>query len=263
MKLPKPALLLIAALAGSPALAVNTLVVSGDEWQLSDSAYSLTNAGTTQLAKGIAGLFGGKNYMLVSDNGNVPLSSLGTLASDITALGKTISTSTTFGAATLVGQDAVFLFGGTLGSSPAEQLLLKNFINGGGNVYISLGTGYFGSASAEAAAWNPLLNQFGLSAGGTWFPVAGFTSVSTVASGGALDAAVVPNSITWGYGQDISELSPVNPQTSLLMADFGVGYGTLGAFGIYQPVPEPGTYALMLGGLALLGWRARARTAQD
>lgn len=48
----------------------------------------------------------------------------------------------------------------------------------------------------------------------------------------------------------------IDPINGSLSASAGVG-----AYAVSQPVPEPETYALMLAGLGLVGWRARRRRA--
>ena len=51
---------------------------------------------------------------------------------------------------------------------PADCQLLIDYVLGGGNVYVAAGTGGFGSAASEAAAWNPFLEQFGLRFHDVW-----------------------------------------------------------------------------------------------
>ncbi len=53
--------------------------------------------------------------------------------------------------------DGVFL-----GGVPVPSQVLIDYVEGGGNVYVAAGTGGFGSAASEAAAWNPFLEAFGL-----------------------------------------------------------------------------------------------------
>ena len=48
-----------------------------------------------------------------------------------------------------------------MNSSTLNQAL-KNYVDQGGNVYISAGTSDFGSAEAEAAFFNPFLANYGL-----------------------------------------------------------------------------------------------------
>lgn len=45
-----------------------------------------------------------------------------------------------------------------------------------------------------------------------------------------------------------------------LRGAFGIGTEATAAFYGISPVPEPSTYAMLLAGLGLLGWRARSRT---
>ena len=158
--------LAIAAALGlaASAASANTLVVSGDEWQLSNFAYDAPyTTGTQGFVASLAATFGGTNYLLLSGNGNVPGSQLSLAAAQLTSLGKTVTLSPTFA----TGYDAVFHFGQAIDISAVE-----NYFTGGGNVYISLGSGIYGSAAAEAAAWNPFLANHGLVAGSEWFSTA-------------------------------------------------------------------------------------------
>lgn len=242
--------------------AASTLVVSGDEWPLTNDAYARQSADVTRLVSNMAGMFGGTNYLIVSNGAaNVSgLANLSLLQTELAGLGKTVTTSSSYSTALLAGQDAVLLFGYAQGANDATNLAA--FVNGGGNLLVSLGTGGLGSAPAEAAAWNPLLNQFGLNAGSVWLPVAAFYDAPVMQGATPLDDGLA--TVVWGYGQTITELNAANANTDLLLADFGANYGTQGAFGIYSQagvVPEPGTYALMLAGLAGMAAVARRRRA--
>jgi hypothetical protein len=241
-----------AASIASTAFATQTLVVSGDEWQMSDLAYGPDYAsGTTQFVNAMVATFGGSHYLLLTGNTNVTQSSLTQAAAQFESLGKSVSFSPTFDLATASAYDAVFHFGQLV--DPAD---FATYVNGGGNAYVSLGGGWWGTAAGEAAAWNPVLAQFGLVAGNEWFPVAGFVQA---------DVTVGPSdSLIWGYGQSIEKLSPQSASQSYVRGTFfgGPEVGLIGAsqtLGGATTVPAPAAWALMISGLGLVGTTARRR----
>lgn len=241
--------------AGVPATA-GTLVVSGDEWQLSNSAYGAQYAaGTTQFVDSLAYTFGGSNYLFLTGNYNVQQSALSSAAAQFEALGKTVSYATTFDAGTATSYDAVFHFGQLI-----SQTALKSYVDGGGNAYVSLGAGYYGTAAGEAAAWNPVLASYGLVAGSSWFTTPGFAQV-TVTSGPS-------DSLIWGYGQSIEVLPGSLTAQNYVRGKFSANGVELGLVGTSQPlltsaVPEPATWAFMIAGFAAVGIGMRRRTRQN
>lgn len=248
---------IVAALAvsfASPAFAGETLVVSGDEWQISNSAYDAPYAaGTIQFVNAMATTFGGSNYLFLTGNSNVGQSSLTQAAAQFESLGKSVSFSATFDLVSASAYDAVFHFGQAV--NPAD---FAAYVNGGRNAYVSLGGGWYSTAAGEAAHWNPVLAQFGLVAGSEWFPVAGFTQA---------DVTVGPSdSLIWGYGQSIEKLSPQSASQSYVRGTFfgGPEIGLIGsskALGSVSAIPEPATWALMITGFGLVGATCRRRRA--
>ena len=238
------------------AASAGTLVASGDEWQL--SSYAFQNdyaAGTESFVKSLAATFGGSKYLFLSGNAGVPASQLGAAASQFQALGKTVSYSNTFSLAIAQDYDAVFHFGQLI--SHAD---LTTYINGGGNAYVSLGSGQYGNPSSEAAAWNPMLAQFGLVAGSSWFSIAGFEK-ATITSGPAGATALL-----WGYGQSIEKLTPQSTSQSYVRGSFVRGPQDIGLIGASTTlrtgvggVPEPATWGLMILGFGLAGGVLRRR----
>ncbi len=250
------ALAMVMAGASSAALASGTLVVSGDEWQLSNSAYGAPYAsGTTAFVNDLAITFSGNNYLFLTGNGNVPQAQLSMAAAQFQSLGKTITYTSVFDPLVANGYDAVFHFGQTIDNSA-----LGAFVSNGGSAYVSLGSGWYGTAAAEAAAWNPVLNQFGLVAGDTWFPGPYFVSA---------DVTVGPTtSLLWGYGQSIEKLSPNASSQSYIRGTF-YGGPEIGLVGASKPlgippvpgVPEPASWAMLIAGFGLVGMAARRRRA--
>jgi len=238
-----------------PASAAGVLVASGDEWQLSTAAYQgAYAAGTQGFVKSLADTFGGTNYLFLTGNSNVPVAQLSDAAAQLSGLGKTVSYAAAFDPAVATGYDAVFHFGQII-----DQGALAAYVNGGGNAYVSLGSGWYGSAAGEAAAWNPTLAQFGLVAGSSWFPTAGFVQ-ATVTSGppGA-------TSLIWGYGQAIEKISPDASSQSYIRGSFAGGPTEVGLVGastrlVESAVPEPSAWAVMVLGFGLAGaFQRRAR----
>ncbi|MBX3483423.1 PEPxxWA-CTERM sorting domain-containing protein [Phenylobacterium sp.] len=253
---------LLGGLAGALTLSVvsaanaGVLVASGDEWTLSDYAYGAPyQAGTQAFVQDLASTFGGSNYLLLTGNSNVPVAQLSSLTDQLTALGKTVQTSATFDLAIASGYDAVFHFGQAF--TGAQLADLSAYLSGGGDAYVSLGSGWYGDAASEAATWNPLLADYGLVAGSTWFSAPDFVNVTvTQGPSGATN-------LIWGYGQSIDRL-PVGDGVSYVRGSFVGGPQDIGLVGSSRPlgvalVPEPGTWGLMILGFAGMGLALRRR----
>jgi hypothetical protein len=178
------ALVLCACLVlGHTVWARGKIVVSNDEWPLSETGFSQAPDAAT-FARNIAAWFtGGQpgDFLVYSTN-----FSLTEFSPDPSALPVpsplcptliaarhtcTVNPSLPFDLPTLQGFNGVFLAGKVNGGVPDNTVLIE-YVEHGGNVYLAGGTGMpggFRDASEEAAAWNPLLNHFGLAFEGSTY----------------------------------------------------------------------------------------------
>jgi hypothetical protein len=165
----------LVALASPGAGAV--VVVNNDEWTLSNTGYANAPADTDRFVSNLANLFSGGGsgtFHAYTSNFSFTQSNL---AATLSGAGHTYTTGTAFAFTpeNISGFDALFLGGFYL--SPTEITTLINYANSGGNVYLAGGTGV-GGAAAEAAAWNPFLNAFGLSYGTSYNGISGNIDVT-------------------------------------------------------------------------------------
>ncbi|MBC8137152.1 MAG: PEP-CTERM sorting domain-containing protein [Fibrella sp.] len=226
------------------------VVAVGDEWLLSDTAFTNNTVNTTNFALNIASEFdeGNPAASFLAYSSNFGLTG-GSLAAAMTGAGYswTVSTAQPFTLATLNTYQGVFL-GGTPGSGGANAAVLAAYVNGGGNVFVMAGTGEFGSAPGEASAWDPFLNTFGLGFGSTWFESASVVPITVVPSANPLQSGV--STVTWGFGQSAFETNPANTLTdTAITGQFSTNQPIVSTFGIGSvSVPESGTVALLMGG---------------
>lgn len=168
--------LIIAAItiisAAPLAAEAGTVVVSNDEWELSNTGFS--NASNTgQFVANLVSEFGPKIHAYSNNFGFTETS----LATAMSTAGATYTTGTgiSFNLPTLSSYDAIFLGGNYL--TAAQITTLEQYVANGGNVYLAGGTGP-GGAAAEAAAWNPFLTTLGLSFASTYNGIGGNIAVS-------------------------------------------------------------------------------------
>jgi hypothetical protein len=247
------AVLALAAPAGTAAEA-GLFIINNDEWTLSDAGYA--NAGATsagQFATNIATAFGatgGGRIHAYSTNFGVVQSSL---AATLSGLGVTYTTGTgiAFDLPTLQTYDGIVLGGTTL--SAAQRAVLLSYLAGGGNVYLAAGTGA-GGAVAEAAAWNPILNAFGLAFEGVYNRINGLIDTSGIAD----PVFAGTTALFQNNGNTIVEVGAPAPGFSVALYDTPQGEG-LYAVVRAQVVPEPAGAIILASALIGLGLLARRR----
>lgn len=233
-----------AFLSGGVAIGDGRIIAIGDEWLLSDAAFANQPAQTTQLADNIANFFSQgvpARFLVYSTSPAIAgLGKRGVLgdgfANRMAALGHTweINSAIPFTLANLKNYQGVFL-SGIAGSGSVNAAVLQSYVNQGGNVLITAGTGDNGSAVAEASDWNFFLNHFGLSFGNEYFALGGsLLNVPTLPSTNPLGKLVTI--VEWGYGQNVTNVQPDNPTVELAVYGDFTGMSPLLASGPVQPI---------------------------
>lgn len=263
MKLSPPAFAAALCFVLAPTAHAQKIVAVGDEWVLSDTAFSVNTTSTTNFALNIAREFGQDNgtgnFLAYSNNFGLRGASL---AATMTGAGYgwTADTTQPFTLAALNAYDAVFL-AGIPGSGEANASVLQAYVNGGGNVYVGAGAGEHGSAIGEASAWRPFLSAFGLEFGNSWFEAASVVNIALTPSTNPLQTDMT--TLTWGFGQTALPVNPADPLTATaITGQFGSGNQSLVAtynIGTNASVtaPEPSGLALLV--LPLVGAIAARR----
>jgi hypothetical protein len=149
----------LAALAiGGAAHGGGKLVVANDEWTLSDSSWSIAGNQPGEFALNVASWFtGGKTGRFL-----VPSTDFGLTGNSLRAAMEgaghewVVDSSLPFTVETLETFDAVFM---VPSSFEWDVGVLSDYIAGGGNAYLGLGTG---TASIVAQRWQPFFAGFGL-----------------------------------------------------------------------------------------------------
>lgn len=221
-------ILLLACFATSLAKAA-TVIVAGDEWLLSNQAFVQNPSNAREFAINVASSLSGIEYLIIED-ANLTRPYGTEFQSVLSALGKnlTVNPGEPFSSELLEGVDAIFLAGNVGSGAGMNADILNTFVLGGGDVYLSLATGNFESAAAEANAWNPFLNQFGLTADSSFFPSKSTLNISTTKDGHLLENNV--ESLTWGFGQEITAFAP--PAEVAINGQFGGALGVRGMVGV-------------------------------
>jgi hypothetical protein len=232
------------------------IVLTNDEWTTTNVGFANAPAGAATFVLNVADFFtggGAGNFLVVSENFSLDLDQATSFAGALTGAGHTLVDSEdvagfSFDLPTLQSYDGVFF------ALPPEidQNVLISYVNAGGNVYISGGTG-IGGAAAEAADWNTFLNAFGLQFASTYNGIQGnvpIASAHPVLSGvGAL------------YQNNGNSISLVggNPNAQILASQQGQGL-----YAVYDAteIPEPATVTLLGVALAGAALRRRSRSAR-
>ncbi len=135
------------------------IIVAHDELVLSNTGFRRAPEDTNQFLKNVTDFFsdgeGGK-FLGYAKN----LGITGTkLTQAFTQAGHewTVSKNVPFNVETLLQYDGVFLAG-----FPADNEVLIDYVNRGGNVYLAAGTNDLGGSAGEVRAWATFLGAFGL-----------------------------------------------------------------------------------------------------
>jgi hypothetical protein len=216
------------------------IVLTNDEWMLTDYGFSTSGTQPGQFALNVANWFSGAtgNFLVYSNNFGLTGSSLNTVMTGA-GYGWTITnTPVVFNPALAYLQtfNAVFLAGNNIDNS-----VLISYVNGGGNVFLEGGTGTIN----DHIAWTAFLNAFGLDYGPNYNSIGGNIAIN---SPHPLFANV--SSLYQNNGNDTLDITASDPHSQVLIDYYGHGL-----YAVYDSgstsVPEPAT--LFLLGLGLVG----------
>jgi hypothetical protein len=225
------------------------IVLANDEWTLSNRGFSGVND-PGQFALNVAAWFHGSatggHFLVYSSVFGLTESSL---RETMTGAGHTwtvpvwtVPMTFPFDLPTLLDYDGVFLAG-----NAADNQVLIDYVNHGGNVYLAGGTG-LGNQNAEALRWNTFLNAFGLA-----FSTSENGDVGSIPIRSTHPIFANVDHLYQNNGNDTLVVSASDPRTQVLVYDAGCAL-----YAVYDSVPDPATLSsLALGGLAVLRRKRR------
>lgn len=235
-----------AILAGALSVAAASagrIVLANDEWTLSNRGYLGVND-PGPFALNIAAWFCGRetggNFLVYSSVFGLTESSL---RETMTGAGHAwtvppwaVPMNFPFDLPTLLQYDGVFLAG-----NAANNQVLIDYVNQGGNVYLAGGTG-LGPQNAEALRWNTFLNAFGPE-----FSTRENADMGDIAVNSPHPIFANVDHLYQNNGNDTLVLSEDDPNTQVLVYDGGCAL-----YAVYDPVPEPTAFFLLVVGLPVV-----------
>jgi hypothetical protein len=214
------------------------IVLANDEWTLSDRGFAAPNDPglfAQNIASWFVGSGTGGDFLAYSSVFGLtqPL-----LRDAVTSAGHTwtVSIGVPFTLSTLMQYDGVFLSG-----NPADNQVLIDYVNGGGNVYLAGGTSLGGRQDYDALQWNTFLNAFGL----------GLEDKENADFGNLPIHSTHPifsgvDRLYNGNGNNVLDIRPDDLRGQILAYD-----GAASLYAVYESpvIPEPATAALVVVGL--------------
>ncbi|MBM4113226.1 MAG: hypothetical protein FJ253_07605 [Phycisphaerae bacterium] len=225
------------------------IVVIGDEWVLSNTAFGAIGNSAALLTLNAAALLDGNgtDIAIFSSHPRIGGSQSTEYRTTLGANGYsiTVNPGAGYSLATMQQYDFVIVGGLLPGNQAPDAELLSQYVSSGGSVLLFSGTGLYGDAFGENAQWAPFLGDFGLTLSPEFFPGTNNVIVDTDATPHPLFTGV--SKIFWGYGSEVGVADPSDPNTTLLSADFTPipGYDHHSVIGIYQQIPSPGSLVLL------------------
>jgi hypothetical protein len=238
------------------------IVVNHDEWTTTDVGFS-TGAGINDpgiFMDNVVRWFTGGGVGTVHAYSTNFAYTGSSLAGALSGAGHTYThngtTPTTFDLATLLSFDGIFLGGAKpLASISDYTEILIDYVDMGGNVYLSGGTGTIpGGSVGEADAWDPFLNNFGLDYASTYNGISGSRAISN-----PHDIFADVDHLFENNGNSITDMFPADPRNQILVTAGPDGPGLYAIWDSSLAVPEPETVLLLGFGLLVLSLRARRR----